>query len=300
MTCVAQIFTDFVELFCRERASTDAGRISFDDTDNIFHAAGADAGTGASAASCRIRAGNEGICTMVEVEHSSLCPFKENFLTFTDIEVCRVIRILDVVTDLVSIAEVFFEDFIVIEAFAAIIFFKETVFKINIDAQFLGKDIAVHEVADADAYAVDFVGIARSDAVLRRADFSITLEFFIFFINTDMIRHDDMRTRGNFQFAYLHAFRGHAFDFFKEDFRIDNDAAADDASFVGKEDPRRQETQCKGLIVDDDRMAGVIPTLGADDDIGLLGQIIYNLTFTFVAPLGSDYHCCSHVFNIPS
>lgn len=47
-------------------------------------------------------------------------------------------------------------------------------------------------------------------------------------------------------------------------------------------------------------MAGVIPTLGADDDIGLLGQIIYNLTFTFVAPLGSDYHCCSHVFNIPS
>ena len=36
------LFTDFVELVCRERASTDAGRISFDDTDNIFHAAGAD------------------------------------------------------------------------------------------------------------------------------------------------------------------------------------------------------------------------------------------------------------------
>ena len=237
---------------------------------------------------------------MVEVEHSSLCPFKEDFLAFTDIEVRRVVRILDVLADLVGIAEVFFEDFIVIEAFAAIIFFKETVFKVNIDAQFLGKYIAVHEVADADAYAVDFVGIARSDTVFRRADFSVTLEFFIFFINADMIRHDDMRTRGNFQFADLHTFGGHAFDFFKEDFRIDNDAAADDASFVGKEDPRRQETQCKGLIVDDDRMAGVIPTLGADDDIGLLGQIIYNLTFTFVAPLGSDYHCCSHVFNIPS
>ena len=216
---------------------------------------------------------------MVEVEHSSLCPFKEDFLAFTDIEVRRVVRILDVLADLIGIAEVFFEDFIVIEAFAAIIFFKETVFKVNIDAQFLGKYIAVHEVADADAYAVDFVGIARSDTVFRRADFS---------------------TRGNFQFADLHPFGGHAFDFFKEDFRIDNDAAADDASFVGKEDPRRQETQCKGLIVDDDRMAGVIPTLGADDDIGLLGQIIYNLTFTFVAPLGSDYHCCSHVFNIPS
>ena len=103
---------------------------------------------------------------------AALCPFKEDFLAFTDIEVRRVVRILDVLADLIGIAEVFFEDFIVIEAFRSHnIFSKRRFFKVNIDAQFLGKYIAVHEVADADAYAVDFVGIARSDTVFTSCRF---------------------------------------------------------------------------------------------------------------------------------
>ena len=288
MACIAQVFANFVELFCRERASADAGRIGFDDADDIFHTTGADARTGAGAASRRIGAGNEGICTMVEVEHSSLSPFKEDFLAFTDIEIGRIVRILYILANLVGIAEVFFEDFIIIEAFAAIIFFKETVFKVNIDAQFLGKDIAVHEVADADAYAVDFVGIARSDAVFRRADLSVALELFIFFINADMIRHDDMRTRGNFQFADLHAFGGHAFDFFKEDFRIDNDAAADDVRGALTEDAGRDAADHEVVAVELQRVAGVRTALEAGDGGVARRKHVHDLSFPLISPLESE------------
>ena len=115
-----------------------------------------------------------------------------------------------------------------------------------------------------------------------------------------MVRHDDVGPRGDFQLADLHALGRHAFDFFQEDGRIDDDAAADDAGLIGKQDARRQKTERKGFIVDDDRMACVVAALGTDDNVRFLRQIIYDFTFTFITPLGAYYHCCSHIFNIPS
>ena len=116
MTRIAQVVTDFIELFSRERAGTDTRRIGFDDTDDVFHTARTDTGTGAGTAGRRVRAGNERIRTVIQIEHRSLSPFKEDLLAFTDVEVGRVIRILYILADLIGIAEVFLEDFIVIEA----------------------------------------------------------------------------------------------------------------------------------------------------------------------------------------
>ena len=50
VTRIAQVVTDFIELFSRERAGTDTRRIGFDDTDDVFHAARTDTGTGAGTA----------------------------------------------------------------------------------------------------------------------------------------------------------------------------------------------------------------------------------------------------------
>jgi hypothetical protein len=41
-------------------------------------------------------------------------------------------------------------------------------------------------------------------------------------------------------------------------------------------------------------MAGIMPALEADDDVGLLGQPINNLAFTFVSPLGADHDNICH------
>ena len=138
---------------------------------------------------------------MIQIEHRSLSPFKEDLLAFTDVEVGRVIRILYILADLIGIAEVFLEDFIVIEALAAVIFFKETIFQFNIATQFFRKNITVHEITDANADTVDLIGIAGADTIFRRADFSIALDFFIFFVDADVIRHDDVCPRRNFQLA---------------------------------------------------------------------------------------------------
>ena len=42
------------------------------------------------------------------------------------------------------------------------------------------------------------------------------------------------------------------------------------------------------FLPDLDRVAGVVAALGADDDIGLLGEDVDDLAFAFIAPLGAD------------
>ena len=41
-------------------------------------------------------------------------------------------------------------------------------------------------------------------------------------------------------------------------------------------------------------MAGVMPALKADDDIGLLGEPVDDLTFALVSPLGADHDNICH------
>jgi hypothetical protein len=35
-------------------------------------------------------------------------------------------------------------------------------------------------------------------------------------------------------------------------------------------------------------MAGVVSALGADDDVGFLGEDVDDFSFSFIAPLGAD------------
>ena len=48
------------------------------------------------------------------------------------------------------------------------------------------------------------------------------------------------------------------------------------------------------LAVADDRVAGVVAALEADDDVGLLGEQVDDLALALVAPLGADDHGAWH------
>jgi hypothetical protein len=41
-------------------------------------------------------------------------------------------------------------------------------------------------------------------------------------------------------------------------------------------------------------MAGVIASLEAHDDVGLLGEQVRELSLALIAPLGADYHDSRH------
>ena len=60
------------------------------------------------------------------------------------------------------------------------------------------------------------------------------------------------------------------------------------------EDPARHQLQLEHLAVDDERVAGVVPTLVADAQRGFLGEVVGEPTLALVAPLGPDDHRARH------
>ena len=61
-------------------------------------------------------------------------------------------------------------------------------------------------------------------------------------------------------------------DLLKERVRIDHDPVADHRQLPRPHHTRWQQRELVGLPVDDERMAGIMSTLEANDDVGLLGQ----------------------------
>src|SRR5439155_10060218 len=75
---------------------------------------------------------------------------------------------------------------------------------------------------------------------------------------------------------------------------VDHHAVADHAYLARVEDPGRDQVELELLPVADDRVAGVVAALEADDDVGPLGQQVGELALALVAPLGADDDYSGH------
>ena len=75
---------------------------------------------------------------------------------------------------------------------------------------------------------------------------------------------------------------------------VDDDAVADHAGLARVEDPGRDQVELERLAVADDRVAGVVAALEADDHRGVLGEQVDDLALALVAPLGPDDHDSRH------
>ena len=76
--------------------------------------------------------------------------------------------------------------------------------------------------------------------------------------------------------------------------RVEDDAVADHADLVRVEDPGGDQVELELLAVADDRVAGVVAALEADDHVGAVGEQVDDLPLPLVAPLGSDYDQAWH------
>ena len=75
---------------------------------------------------------------------------------------------------------------------------------------------------------------------------------------------------------------------------IDNDAIADDRELPRAYDARRQQRELVDDATDDQRMAGIVATLKAHDDVGAFREPIDDLALALVAPLRADYRYIGH------
>src|SRR5256885_14284313 len=144
------------------------------------------------------------------------------------------------------------------------------------------------QVSDPEAYAADLVGVGGADAAPGGAEAVIASHLFFELVEEGVVAHDHVGALADDEVLGLDAALSELGDLFEEDDRVDDDAVADDAGAVGIENAARDELEFELAVLGDDGVARVVAALGADDHVGLGGEVVDDLALALVAPLAAD------------
>ena len=153
----------------------------------------------------------------------------------------------------------------------------------------------VREVGHADGAAAHLVFIGRADAAPGGADLGHADLPFPRAVKFTMDGQDERGVFRNQQVVGVHldALPAQLVDFRQQRPRVQHHAVADDRQFAAAHDARRQKRKLVDIAVDDQRVARIVATLEAGDDIGTLRQPVDDLALALIAPLGAhDHHVC--------
>ena len=225
---------------------------------------------------------------MVDVEEGGLGALEEDLFAAREDFVQNDARIGHIGAQFLGVCQVFLQHGVVVERLAAVDFGNDVIFGLDVDGQFFREDLGIHEIADTDAHTGHFIHVARADAAFGRADLGLAQGFFLEFVQALMVRQDHVSTVADGDAADVDALVMHFLDFLQDNAGVDDDAVAEDADLAVVQDARRQQAQLIRHIVNDYRMARVGPAGITNHGVRLLGQIIHDFPFSFVAPLGTD------------
>ena len=131
----------------------------------------------------------------------------------------------------------------------------------------------IGEIHEADSAAADFILIGWADAALGRADAGCRIFGLAHRLKLAMQWQDQDRILSDAQTVWAHrnALLLERGNFIKQSLRIDYHAIADYRQLATTHNAGRQQRQLVGGAIDHQSVAGIVATLKADDDIGLLG-----------------------------
>src|SRR6266568_7746436 len=103
-----------------------------------------------------------------------------------------------------------------------------------------------------------------------------------------VVAHDHVRALADDELLRLDPPLAQLRDLAQQHDGVDHDAVADDAGAVLVEDAGGHQLELELAMLSDDGVAGVVAALGADDHLGLRGEVVDDLAFALVAPLAAD------------
>ena len=162
----------------------------------------------------------------------------------------------------------------------------------------------VEEVLDADAHAVDLVGVRRADAATGGADLALAGEPLGDLVHRLVVAGQDVRVGADQRVLHLDAALGQGIQLLVEDVKVEDHAVAQHADRVGVEDARGQQVQDGLLSVDHDGVAGVVAAGVTGTVVDALAELVDGLSLALVTPLGADHddarHCSLQALGRPA
>ncbi len=232
--------------------------------------------------------GDEGIGAEIDVEEGALRALEEDALVFFQLAMEPDDGVGDVRGELPSRCQVGLIDFAKRKRRAAEGFEDGVVF-LDAVLQLRREYFRTHKIDHAQAGAGGLVAVGRADAALGGADLVAALAQFARFVEGAMVgQHKVGRFADEEAAGQLDAPFFEPFDFRDQGDRINDHAVGDDAFFPRAKNAGGDEVEDEFFLPDLDGVAGVVAALGADDDVGLLGEDVDDFSFSFIAPLGAD------------
>ncbi len=155
--------------------------------------------------------------------------------------------------------------------------------------------VQMREVADAQRPSAGLVLVRRADAAPGGADLAGAAGVLAQAVELAVQRQDQRAEFADLEVGRrdLDALAAQLLDLGLEMPGIEDDAVADHRQRAA-DDAAGQQAELVDLVADDQRVAGVVPALEADDDIGARRQPVDDLALALVAPLRADDDDVSH------
>src|SRR5471032_467278 len=275
--------------FRRERAGADARRVSLGDAHDVVQHAWTHARTGGGIAGHAVRRGDEWIRAMVDVEQGALRAFEQQVGAGLVGFVQRARYVGDHRTQTRHVGQRVIQGFLVIDAWRFQVVLQHEVMVIQVFGQFFSETGFVEQVGDADGAARHFVFVGWADALAGGADLGRAARSFTGQVECRVVRQDHWCSVRHFQArGDFNADGFELVDFAQHVWHGNDHAVTDVAGHAWTHDARRDQLQCGFHAADDQRVACIVAALEAHHTLGVIGQPIDDLAFTFIAPLGAD------------
>ena len=284
-----QPIAGLIEKLGRERTAADARTIGLEDTEDLADAVGRDAEPGADPGTDGIGRSDERIRTEVDVEQGALRPLGQDALTLGKSAVDEILAVdeAEALEELDGLEPLAFEPGEVIR----IIETAENALVTGLGAAVNLPEIGTEQIADAHAAAADLVGIGRTDALARGADFGAALGGLVSGVEQTVGRQNQMGLLGDAELAReVVTALGQLLGLGAEQNGVDDHTVTDDIGLAALEDTRRNGPQDVLLAVELQRMPGVGAALEPGDDIVTRSEHVHDLALALVAPLQPEDH----------
>ncbi len=224
---------------------------------------------------------------MIEIEERRLCAFEQDLRAATERVVQQRHRVGHVRTQAFAERHEPRDDLVDVERVASGVF-DQFVLGDRARSHRGGEAVGVDDLAGADADPSRLVGVGRPDALQGGADLVVAAHRLGDRVVRLVPGEDEVGERRHLEVGARDAPALQRVDLVEQRRQIDDDAVRDHRDHVVVEHPARDQLQRVLLVVDHDRVAGVVATLVAHDVGVLLREEVDDLGLAFVTPLGAD------------